>query len=110
MKDRTTGQLLKDALDVSQYDYHSSYAKNKLIAELSAKLREREWQPIDMALKDEDAEPIYCCIAGSKIPYLAQWDFEDGWVSWNMYFERTHKKPFEPTHFTSLHTPPKKED
>lgn len=123
MTDRTTEKLLNDAEEVSalfketeqEYGtadsdmvdsgewYNLAYKQNEQITELSAKLREREWQPIETAPKDGTL--ILCGALGSDV--LAGGVWEDKYKGWFTTFGGD----IYPTHWkhTELPTPPKKE-
>lgn len=63
-----------------------------------------EWQPI----KSAPREGYFLTVeTGALIPFVVEYDsIDEEWVSFNQYFERTHKRKYNPAHWKPL-TPPK---
>lgn len=126
---KTTEALLKDAkeevdtiraalesLGYLRIEEDKGAELMKLIAELSAKLREREWQDISGILPEEDVRIIGCIIpkitkAGHEVgcyDVRILSTHEDKWNGW--VWHRENGDCFFPTHFKPFPTPPQKED
>lgn len=72
-----------------------------------------EWQPIETAAKDEDVWILGT--SGGKIPFVMAWDgYDDEWYTFNRHYETTLQphtnKPWQPSHWMPLPSPPKKEE
>lgn len=126
---RTTDELLKDAEEIRKRTVHARdhreverllHDAGELIAELSAKLREREWQPIETAPKDgtkiigtADFIDSYCVaheiVNSINIPRWFQYGYW-GEGKWKLILNDEYYPEYHlPTHWKPLPTPPKKE-
>lgn len=117
---RTTEEILKDAeanklkaiqrlaVGTVYYEDFTETEEEKLIAELSALLLEREWQDISTAPKDGNDILV---ANEDEFQAVAQWWVEGWHTLTHQEVYATHPIPlcFEPTKWQPLPTPPKKE-
>ncbi len=108
---RSTEELLQQVAQFDDYTPPATVIESNLIRiarELSAKLREREWQDISTAPKDGRDLLLYFTDDEIGSGHWTQVGFKECWFTGGGFCDEDSDYPA--THWQPLPTPPKKED